>query len=139
VSVLATAVLVDSNVLVDLITEDPVWYAWSSAEIEKAADRGYLVINPLIYAEFSVGSDRIEDLDDALAPDVFVCMPLPWDAAFLAGKCFRAYRRAGGVRHSPMPDLYIGAHAAVAGMALLTRDPSRYRTHFPKLELIDPD
>lgn len=130
--------LVDSNVLIDVLADDPRWFAWSSTELAKAADQGYLAINPLIYAEVSVGFKRIEELDAVLSPDIFLRLPLPWDAAFLAGKCFRTYRRASGQRRSPLPDFYIGAHAAVAGIPLLTRDPRRYRAHFPKLALIAP-
>jgi predicted nucleic acid-binding protein len=92
----------------------------------------------MIYAEVSIGFDRIEDLDAALPEDYFERRPLPWDAAFLAGKCFVRYRRDGGMRATPLPDFYIGAHAAVEWLALLTRDPGRYRAYFPKLSLIAP-
>lgn len=95
-------------------------------------------MNPLVYAEVSVGFERIEELDDALPEEVFRREPLPWEAAFLAGKSFRSYRRRGGRRHAPLPDFYIGAHAAVAGYRLLTRDAARYRTYFPRVELIAP-
>lgn len=132
-------VLLDSNVLLDVLTEDPVWYAWSSAALAAAADRSILAINPLAYAEVSIAFERIEDLDEALPPETFLRLPLPWPAAFLAGKCFLAYRRAGGQRSSPLPDFYIGAHAAIEAMPLLTRDASRYRTYLPRLELIAPD
>ena len=132
-------VLVDSNVLLDVLTEDPQWYAWSSAELAAAADENRLALNPIVYAEVSIGFERIEDLDDALPPDTFVRLPLPWPAAFLAGKCFLSYRRAGGTRRSPLPDFYIGAHAAVERMSLLTRDAARYRTYLPQLALIAPD
>jgi predicted nucleic acid-binding protein len=132
-------VLVDSNVLLDVLTEDPVWFDWSAAALSSAANVGYLVLNPLVYAEVSVGFEKIEELDRALADDVFVRSPLPWTAAFLAGKCFLTYRRAGGLRRSPLPDFYIGAHAAVDGLALLTRDATRYRTYFPRLEIVSPD
>jgi predicted nucleic acid-binding protein len=131
-------VLVDSNVLLDVLTEDPVWYEWSASALAAAADTGHLILNPLVYAEVSVGFDRIESLDDALPADLFMRAPLPWSAAFLAGKCFVAYRRAGGSRRSPLPDFYIGAHAAVDGFTLLTRDASRYRTYFPRLPVIAP-
>ena len=133
------ATLVDSNVLLDVLTEDPEWFAWSSAALASAADRGYVAINPLVYAEVSVGFEQVEDLDDALPPDTFVRLPLPWPAAFLAGKCFVAYRRAGGARRSPLPDFYIGAHAAVEGLTLLTRDAASYRTYLPRLRVIAPD
>lgn len=130
--------LVDSNVLIDLLTESPEWYDWSSAALIEAADVGPLVINPLIYAEVSVRFTRVEDLNDALPAEHFVRTPLPWSAAFLAGKCFLDYRRRGGIKTAPMPDFYIGAHAAVTGFRLLTRDTARYRTYFPTVELISP-
>jgi predicted nucleic acid-binding protein len=131
-------ILVDSNVILDVVTEDPKWYGWSSSQIEKLAESHTLVINPIIYSEVSIGFDRIEDLDQALPAEFFRREPLPWDAGFLAGKCFIAYRRSGGKRHSPLPDFYIGAHAAVSGIALLTRDMNRYKTYFPRLTLISP-
>jgi predicted nucleic acid-binding protein len=133
-----SGVLVDSNVLLDVLTEDPAWLAWSSEALERCADSAELFLNPIVYAEVSVGFDRIEDLEAALPSDVFIRSPLPWDAAFLAGKCFQAYRRRGGEKRSPLPDFYIGAHAAVAQLTLLTRDPARYRTYFPKLRLVAP-
>lgn len=134
----ARCVLADSNVLLDVLTEDPTWYGWSSQALARAADDGQVAIDPLIYAEVSVGFEGIEELERALAPDRLARLELPWPAAFLAGKCFLAYRRAGGARRSPLPDFYIGAHAAVEGMALLTRDPKLYRTYLPRLRLIAP-
>ena len=131
-------ILVDSNVILDVVTEDPKWYEWSAAQLEKLAESHTLVINPIIYSEVSVGFDRIEDLDLALPPDFFRRDPLPWEAGFLAGKCFVKSRRSGGKRGSPLPDFYIGAHAAILGFALLTRDTNRYKTYFPKLALISP-
>jgi predicted nucleic acid-binding protein len=139
VSTRGGTVLVDSNVLLDVLTEDPVWYAWSSATLAATANQSSLAINPLVYAEVSIGFERIEELDEALPTETFLRLPLPWPAAFLAGKCFLAYRRAGGKRRSPLPDFYIGAHAAIEAMPLLTRDASRYRTYLPRLELIAPD
>ena len=132
-------VLVDSNVLLDVFSEDPAWFAWSSETLADLAERSVLVVNPIIYSEVSVQFDRVEELEDALPAGRFHREPLPWEAAFLAGKCFVAYRRRGGERRSPLPDFYIGAHAAVRGMALLTRDATRYRTYFPRLQLIAPD
>ena len=132
------AVLVDSNVLLDVATEDPAWAEWSSQALARAADEEALVINPIIYAEASIGFDRIEDLEAALPPEVYRREPLPYEASFLAGKSFLAYRRRGGRRLVPLPDFYIGAHAAVAGHQLLTRDASRYRTYFPRLIIIAP-
>ncbi|ODT38375.1 MAG: DNA-binding protein [Lautropia sp. SCN 70-15] len=131
-------VLVDANVLLDVLTDDPHWYEWSAAQLDACAAKAELCINPIIYAEVSIGFARIEQIDEALPPDTFARLELPWDAAFLAGKAFLQYRRASGSRTSPLPDFYIGAHAAVEGMALLTRDARRYRTYYPKLELICP-
>jgi predicted nucleic acid-binding protein len=125
-------------VILDVATEDRVWFAWSARQLQELAEDHVLVINPLIYAEVSVGYSAVEALDAAVAPDRFRREALPWEAAFLAGKCFERYRRAGGRRRSPLPDFYIGAHAAVRGMALLTRDARRYRTYFPTLRLIAP-
>jgi predicted nucleic acid-binding protein len=133
-----TAVLVDSNVLLDLMTEDARWYSWSAAAVESAADRFRLVINSVIYAEVSVRYSRIEDLDAALPKAMFDREAIPYEAAFLAGKSFLACRRKGGSKQSPLPDFFIGAHAAIAGYRLLTRDASRYRTYFPRLPLITP-
>ena len=133
-----TPVLVDSNVLLDVATEDPTWGPWSSAALEHVADEAVLVINAVIYAEVSIGFPAIEELDQALPEGLFRREDIPYEAAFLAGKCFLDYRRRGGSRTSPLPDFFIGAHAAVAGFRLLTRDASRYRTYFPKLELIAP-
>jgi predicted nucleic acid-binding protein len=134
-----TAVLIDANVLLDVMTEDARWLAWSAAAIERAADRYRLVINPVIYAEASIRYSRIEDLDAALPKTMFDREAIPYEAAFLAGKSFLTYRRRGGTKQSPLPDFFIGAHAAVAGYLLLTRDAARYRSYFPKLSLIAPD
>jgi len=130
---------VDSNVLLDIMTEDSHWLAWSAAAIERAADSFRLVINPVIYAEVSVRYSRIEALDAALPKAMFDREAIPYEAAFLAGKCFLAYRRRGGMKRSPLPDFFIGAHAAVAGYRLLTRDAARYRSYFPKLSVIAPN
>ncbi len=134
-----TAVLVDSNVLIDLLTRDRLWFDWSFQALAEAANIGGLVINPIIFAEVSVRFTRMEDLEAALPRDDFARQSIPYEAAFLAGKVFLRYRRRGGPRLSPLPDFFIGAHAAVAGYHLLTRDPSPYRTYFPKLELLAPD
>jgi hypothetical protein len=134
-----TPVLVDSNVLIDVVTADDVWGGWSVDALERVADEAPLVINPIVYGEVSLGYDTIEAFDAALASTFFVREPIPYAAAFLAGKAHLAYRRRGGTRRSPLPDFYIGAHAAVAGYRLLTRDASRYRTYFPRLELIAPE
>jgi predicted nucleic acid-binding protein len=134
-----TAILIDSNVLLDLMTEDPRWFLWSAATVESVANRFRLVINAIIYAEVSIRYSRIEELDAALPRTMFEREAIPYEAAFLAGKSFLAYRRREGPKRSSLPDFLIGAHAAVAGYRLLTRDAARYRTFFPKLPLIAPD
>ena len=132
------AVLVDSNVLLDLITEDSRWFSWSRRALEDAAARTRLVINPVIYGEVSVRYSRIEDLEAVLPRDLIARENLPYEAAFLAAKAFAKYRTRGGTRTSTLPDFFIGAHASVAGYELLTRDGTRYKTYFPKLTLIAP-
>ena len=131
--------LVDSSVILDIVTEDPAWSEWSADALARALDDGVLVINPIVYAEVSVGFDRIEDLDDAVPADDFRREALPYAAGFLAGKAFLAYRRRAGQKQSPLPDFYIGAHAAIRGYRLLTRDAARYRTYFPTIILISPE
>lgn len=131
-------VLVDSSVLLDVSTEDPAWGEWSMAALERLAEEAVLVINPLIYAEVSIGYQAIEELEQALPADLYRREPLPWEAAFLAGKAFLAYRRRGGARRAPLPDFYIAAHAAVAGYRLLTRDLSLGGQSFPSVEIIAP-
>lgn len=132
------ATLVDSNVLLDVLTDDAEWGDWSADKLAEAAHGGALIINPIVYAEVSAGFERIEDLDEALPVAYYRRLPLPFEAAFLAGQCFIRYRRHGGERRSPLPDFYIGAHAALAGLTLLTRDARRYRTYFPSLRVIAP-
>ena len=132
-----SGVLVDSNVLIDVLGQDPTWEPWSADALRHASDEAPLVINPIVYGEISVHYSTRESLDAALDQRL-VREVVPYAAAFLAGKCHVAYRRRGGLRRSPLPDFYIGAHAAVAGYRLLTRDASRYRTYFPRLELIAP-
>jgi predicted nucleic acid-binding protein len=132
------AVLVDANVLLDVMFEDGDWTGWSSEALARAADRHRLVINPIIYAEVSIRYSRIEDLEAALPKTMFDREEVPYEAAFLAGKSFVAYRRRGGTKRSPLPDFFIGAHAAVSKYFLLTRDAARYRTYYPKLSLIAP-
>ena len=131
-------VLVDSNILLDISTNDAVWSDWSTGALAACAEHTMLVINPIIYAEVSIGYATIEELDAALPSSLYQKDPLPWEAGFLAGKCFLAYRRRGGSRSAPMPDFYIGAHAAIEHLALLTRDAGRYRTYFPKVEILSP-
>jgi hypothetical protein len=131
-------ILVDSNVILDIVTEDKKWVTWSSQALELYAENHILVINPIIYAEVSVSFERIVDLEEALSPAYFRRDQLPWEAGFLAGKFFRDYRRKGGDKRSPLPDFFIGAHALIAEFSLLTRDIARYRTYFSKLNLISP-
>jgi hypothetical protein len=133
------AVLVDSNVLLDVLSDSSPWLAWSQGALSEAADRARLVINPIIYAEVSVGYASAEKLEAELPADAFDREAIPYEAAFLAGKAFFDYRRRGGARRSPLPDFFIGAHAAVADYELLTRDRARYRSYFPKVRLIAPD
>lgn len=130
--------LVDTSVLLDVVNEDPRWFDWSARELEKAADSGDLGINPIIFAEISVQFDRIEEIDEVIPPGVFRRLALPWEAAFLAGKCFRRYRKKGGSKTSLLPDFYIGAHAAVSGFTFLTRDERRYTSYFPRLDIVSP-
>lgn len=131
-------VLVDSNVLIDIAAPDGVWRDWSIEALRTAGDAGRLIVNPLIYAELSVQFADREELDALLPSDIYDREPLPWEAAFLAGRAFVDYRRRGGARTSPLPDFYIGAHAAVRGYDLLTRDARRYRGYFPTVQLIAP-
>src|SRR3546814_568758 len=133
-----TAVMIDSNVLLDVMTEDARWFSWSADVMERAADNARLVINPIIYAEVSTLYARIEDLEVALPKAMIDREAIPYEAAFLAGKSFLAYRRRGGTKRLPLPDFLIGAHAAVAGYRLMTRDAARYRSYFPTLSLIAP-
>ena len=128
--------LVDTNVLLDIITQDPTWQSWSENALRKTAEYSTLAINPIIFAEVSMKFDRIEDADAALVD--FERELLPYEAGFLAGKAFLAYKRRGGAKRSPMPDFYVGAHAVLGRMALLTRDAARYRTYFPALKIIAP-
>lgn len=130
--------LVDSNVLLDVLTDDDQWSNWSFAALARAAEAGPLNINQIIYAEVSIRFERIEDLEEALPAGDFRRLSLPWESAFLAGKAFLRYRRAGGTRTSTLPDFYIGAHAAVAGLDLLTRDARRYAAYFPTVTVHSP-
>lgn len=131
-------VLVDTNVLLDLVTDDPNWSEWSLARLEEAALAGPVLINDIVYAETSIRYARMEDLDSMLAEAMIEIVPTPRSALFLAGKAFQQYRAAGGTRTGILPDFFIGAHAAVEGLPLLTCDASRYRRYFPKVTLIAP-
>ena len=131
-------VLVDSNILLDIATNDPKWAAWSSQALAVCAEHSALIINPIIYAEASIGFKTIEALNAALPSGIYERAQLPCEAGFLAGKCFLDYRKRGGQPTTAMPDFYIGAHATVDQLALLTRDDARYRTCFPKIEVLAP-
>jgi len=130
--------LIDSNVLIDLFDDGSEWQGWSDAMVASCRNRGPIVINPVILAEVSLGFDSYEAVNQHLPEDFVVREPLPWEAAFLAARAFLIYRHEGGQRRSPLPDFYIGAHAAVAGHTLLTLDPRRYRHYFPKLRIVSP-
>ena len=135
---MASKTLVDANVLLDIVTSDPTWRPWSLMALDSASEEGGLAINPIVFAEISTGFGTLEECDNAFPAERFERLDLPWSAAFAAGQVFVSYRRAGGTRRSPLPDFYIGAHATVEGMRLLTRDATRYRTYFPSLQLIAP-
>ena len=130
--------LVDSNVVIDFLHPDSEWNDWSASMLENAGETGLIAINTIIYAEVSVTFDDLDDVELALPDEYFVRAAIPWEAAFLAGRVFQKYRKRGGVKRSPLPDFFIGAHAAVAEMTLLTRDPRRYRSYFPKLKIVSP-
>lgn len=130
--------LVDTNVLLDLVTNDPIWADWSVAQLESASLAGPLLINDVIYAELAVRYERIEELDSFIEEAGLELASLPRAALFLAGKVFRQYRRAGGLRTGVLPDFFIGSQAAVQKLPLLTRDIGRYRTYFPTIEMIAP-
>lgn len=131
-------VLVDTNVLLDVVQDDPIWADWSQGQLDAWSARDDLGINAVIYAELSIAYARIEELEDTMGAAGLRLLDIPREALFLAGKAFLAYRRQGGARTGVLPDFFIGAHAAVEGLALLTRDPARYRTYFPGIALITP-
>ena len=133
------ATLVDTNVLIDLAVRDPVWLKWSRTRLKAARKQGAIIINQIVYSEFSMRYDTLSQVDSALPEDEFLRESLPWEAAFAASRVFTHYRRSGGAREKILPDFFIGAHAAVRGYAVLTRDPSGYRSYFPGVELICPD
>lgn len=133
------ATLIDTNVLIDLAARDPIWLGWSRLKLEQARKDGSLLINPIIYSEFSIRYDTVEEVDSALPADEFRREGLPWHATFAAARAFALYRRRGGCREKILPDFLIGAHAAIRGYKLLTRDPSCYRAYFPGLDIIAPD
>ena len=131
--------LVDTNVLLDLATDDPVWASWSVAALEQASLQDDLIVNDVIYAEISARYQRIEDVDAFVAAAGLQHAAMPLAALFLAAKAFTRYRSSGGIRRGVLPDFFIGAHAAVLDVDLLTRDARRYRTYFPTVRLITPD
>jgi predicted nucleic acid-binding protein len=132
-------ILVDTNVLLDLVTNDPRWAGWSQEQLDFAAARDEVAINDIVYAELSIGYSRIEELDDLIRGTRLISAPIPRAALFLAGKAFRRYRSAGGTKTGVLPDFFLGAHAVVSQSALITRDTGRYRTYFPAITLIAPD
>lgn len=132
-------IFIDSNIVLDIVTNDERWFTWSRAQLESAALGGALAINDIVFAEVSIGYDYIERVDDLVLEMGLTIVPMPRPALFLAGKVFQRYRAAGGARAGVLPDFFIGAHAAVSGLPLLTRDARRYRTYFPTLQLIAPN
>ena len=131
--------LVDTNVILDVVENDPQWAAWSQAQLEAASLKFKLLINPVIYAELSIAYQRIEELESMLGAAEFQMAPIPREALFLAGRVFLKYRQRKGSKTGVLPDFFVGAHAAVAGIPLLTRDVGRYQTYFPSLQLITPE
>lgn len=131
-------IIVDSNVILDVVTDDPAWAEPSRMAVVSLSAHRQLVINTVIFAEVSISFERIEDVDAQLPTDVFRREEMPYEAAFLAGKAYVIYRKRGGVRRSPLPDFFIGAHAAVRGYDILTRDPDGYRSYFPSVALLSP-
>jgi predicted nucleic acid-binding protein len=130
--------LVDTNVILDLVADEAEWADWSQSRLHALSASHRLIINPVVYAELSIGYRRIEDLERALASIPVAMEEIPRDALFLAGKAFIRYRAQGGTRTGVLPDFFIGAHAAVLDTPLVTRDPRRYRTYFPGVQLVTP-
>jgi hypothetical protein len=133
-----TATLIDTSVVLDVVEKEPDWWQWSLRQLERTARQGEILINPIIYAEMSIGYQSLEELEATLSAFGFLVREIPRPALFLAGKAFLNYRRRGGARRSPLPDFFIGAHAAVERFPLLTRDVSRIREYFPTVRLIVP-
>jgi predicted nucleic acid-binding protein len=132
------AILVDSNIILDVFLDDPTWGDWSEATLESCSRHAVLCINPIVYSEVSIGFERIEDLEFALKKANFKMLPISREALFLAGKAFFKYKKRSGRKTSPLPDFYIGAQAAVLGLQLMSRDVARYRTYFPTVRMIHP-
>lgn len=133
------ATLVDTNVLVDIAVRDPAWGGWSRSQLAKAVRSGPVIINHIIYSEFSYRYRTMEEVEQLLPQDEFRREAMPWNAAFAAGAAFRKYRQSGGGRERVLPDFLIGAHAAIRGHSILTRDSKGYRTYFPMIDLITPE
>ncbi|MFZ1643153.1 MAG: type II toxin-antitoxin system VapC family toxin [Candidatus Contendobacter sp.] len=131
-------ILVDTNVILDVIEEDPAWADWSQAQLDRAALQGALLINPVIYAELSIAFHRIEELEVMVSEAGLIVESIPREALFLAGKAFLQYRRQKGTKRGVLPDFFIGAHASVLGIPLLTRDAGKYAGYFPQATLITP-
>ena len=131
-------ILVDSNIILDIVTQDPTWYSWSADQLNLWTHESLLIINPIIYTEISIGFKTIEACDTVVSAHFFKREEIPYEACFLAGKIFVDYRKNKGSKQSPLPDFFIGAHAAVKGYSLLTRDITRYQTYFPTVTLISP-
>lgn len=130
-------ILVDSNIILDILTEDPNWYDWSASTLETLAEDHKLIINDVIYSEISISFRSIEELEEVLT-DNFIIQPIPKEALFLAGKIFVKYKNAGGFKQSTLPDFFIGSHASILGIPLLTRDKKGYKNNFPNLQIICP-
>lgn len=133
-----SGLLFDTNVLLDIATADAEWLRWSEAQLRLAASLGPILINPIVYAELAPAFASQRELDDWLDPVLFLRLPLPYAAGWIASQAFLKYRHSGGTKHSPLPDFYIGAHAECDGLTLVTRDASRYRTYFPNVSLLTP-
>ncbi len=133
-----SGVLVDSNIIIDIVTENESWFKWSALQIEKLSEQYQLFINPIIYAEISIPFETIEEVETLIPENYFISLPITKEVCFLSGKAFRTYRKNGGTKKSPLPDFFIGAHAAILNLKLLTRDTDRYATYFPIVELVCP-
>ena len=133
------ATLIDSNVLIDILARDSQWSSWSDEALIEALEDGPVLVNQIVFAEISPGFPTAGECEWALDVRGIERVPLPWPSAFLAGQAFVSYRRRGGAKRSPLPDFFIGAHAATERLRLLTRDPERYRTYFPTVELVAPE
>jgi len=134
-----SGILVDSNIILDIFEEDPIWIEWSISSLERYSYTEDLYINPVIYSEVSICFNRIEELETALSGCGFKTQQIPKESLFLAGKAFLKYKRLKGLKRSPLPDFFIGAHAAVNKLKLITRDVNRYKTYFPTVKLICPE